>query len=422
MIRKKFDTVFFIISLIAGALIWFGLEFLYRVNFSSTNRILSILLYIAVFAIVMGLIILVKSKISDAYKDSSVVIKFTALALVLLLALTPLFEFLYELGDGIPKSNGAPSIQYVFLIDDSGSMGSNDPESFRYEAVKQIIKQLPADAQFAVYHFSENTECATTMGSMTPADYTPTSVIVDGGETNLRKAIEKSLSDVANPGSIHTKIIALTDGAPYDMRWGGKNKAIKTSLKKNASISSVGFGSPDQELMKDLADKTGGVYVFSDNIDNLLTSLQQVMAANVGDIDKDRDLLGHRYDMTAGHALYIFLRIFFLILLGVVWTVVKMALVGDKHFTWKMTFVSGGACAIAAVLVELMTAAGFADIIARFFFCVLWAMTPIEVLEYVGRDDGFATTTFGASYGSIDTGIAKDYGTQSQRGQGTKSI
>ena len=423
MIRKKLDVVFLIISLIAGAVLWVGLEFLYRVNFSSTNRVFSILLYIAVFAIVMGLIILIKSKASDAYKDSSVVLKFTAIALVLLLAVTPLFEFLYELGDGIPDNNGVPSLQYVFLIDDSGSMDGeygNDPTGYRYEAVQEIIKQMSADNQFAVYHFGMDVKCATQMGSVVPSEYSRNSVDVDGSETNLRKAIQVSLDEVANPEKAHTKIIVLTDGFPYDMRWGGQNKAIKLCLKKNASISSVGFGQPNEELMNELAEKTGGVYVFSDNIDNLLTSLQQVMSANVENIDKNRDLLGHRFDMTAGSALYAILRILFLALLGVLWTVAKMALVGDRHFSWKMTIISGVACALAAILVECMTAAGFADIIARFVFCVLWAMTPIEILEYV--DLGGGATTYTSSYGMEGFGQAKDYGTQMRGGQGTKSI
>ena len=84
----------------------------------------------------------------------------SAIMLVILFAATLLLEFLYELGGGITTYKPT---SYIFVIDDSSSMVSNDPYNERVSAIKEIMERerIP----YAVYKFSDDARLIRPMDS-----------------------------------------------------------------------------------------------------------------------------------------------------------------------------------------------------------------------------------------------------------------
>ena len=141
--KRKFDKIFLIISIVIGIVLGVVEEILYKneiINFNS--RIPCITLYLFIFALILGIILLFKGLRNSIYVNFGKVMFLTLIATIAFVGVSALFEFLYELGGDKPKQHQASELQYVFLIDDSGSMDGNDPDDRRYDAVEAIVRNL----------------------------------------------------------------------------------------------------------------------------------------------------------------------------------------------------------------------------------------------------------------------------------------
>ncbi len=386
--KRKTDIVFLIISIVIGIVLGVLEETFYQAGIRFLDsRILTVTIYLFIYALILGIILLFKGLRNGTFVNFGKVMLFTVLAMVAFVGFTALFEFLYELGGNKISQKQASELQYVFLIDDSGSMTSNDEDNLRYDAVEEIIGDMVPTNRFAVYSFSDETFCVTPMESKQSLDYTyEGSEELMGGGTYMLTAIDDAMKDVCNSKNVHTKIIVLTDGVPSDSGLGSEQKLIRNCLKKGASVSSVGFGDADEEFLKELAAGTGGTYVFSDNLENLTDNLDTIVKAQTLPLDANRDLIGYRLDLTYDNFWYGFMRVGFLILLGALWTVIKMLLVGERKFTKSAMVISLVLCSLAAVLCELFMLVGFGGGLVRVLFCGLWACTIIPKNIYMKVD------------------------------------
>ncbi|MBE7036930.1 MAG: VWA domain-containing protein [Ruminococcaceae bacterium] len=391
--KFKTDTLFLILSLVIGFAIGFVLEICLRYVLPfSENRIMIMTIYIAAFALVMGLVLLLKGLSNGTFVNMGKVMLLTLLAFVALVGFTALFEYIYELDFQAMKKYSPKEMQYVFIVDDSGSMydrftvgdnQGNDSSGKRFDAVDEIINNLEETKNFAVYLFARDVKCVTKLGTESSKNYK----MDDRGTrsnagTPMLTAVETAMNDVCKGKDVHTKFIILTDGEAQDKE---KYSSLIAEIKQNdASISSVGFGAPEDAFLQKMADETGGVYVRSDDLSSLGNDLDKVVKAKPVGLYKDRYLLGSRNDATAGNFLYALLRVVFLILLGLLWTVVKMLLVGEKKYTKKATVVSCILCSVAGILVELLCLPGLwvLGVLARILFCTLWACTIIPTVNY----------------------------------------
>lgn len=420
--KRKVDKVFLIVSVVVGIVLGIVEDALYKNKIIEFNsRIPCITLYLFVFALILGIIILFKGLRNSTFVNFGKVMTLTLIATIAFVGCSALFEFLYELGGDKPKQNQATELQYVFLIDDSGSMSGNDPDDKRYDAVEEIVKNLTPTNKFAVYNFADVTNCLTAMGTTNSSvykfnDFVPTV----GGGTYMINAIQDVIEEVCGNNNVHTKIIALTDGAPSDAIFGKYSKMVRKCIEQGASVSSVGFGNPDENFLKELANSTGGVYVFSNNIASLTTDLETIVNAQTLPLGKNRDLLGYRLDSTYDSFLYGFLRVLFLILLGLLWTVIKMLLVGEKKFTQSSAIVSIILCSLAAILCEVLLLVGVDHTIVRILFCALWACTLIPEAIYQKTNLG---NSLHSGQGNRNTGdLMNDFNAKSQEVGGPKSF
>lgn len=385
--NRKIDKVFLIISIILGGIIALALNIGYGVSFGGfASRIPVVIIYLTVFVILIGIIIMFKTLRSEAFVNLKKVMSITLAALIAFIGCSALFEFLYELNFVKNKKYDTKNLQYVFLIDDSGSMDGNDPENKRYEAVEQIINNLEPTNEFAVYSFADETKKLTELGSTMSTNYKMPEYELYGGGTYMITAINDAIDDVADPKNVHTKMIILTDGVPSDRGFGflffskaNDDEVISRCRNENTSISSVGFGSPDEEFLTEMADSTGGTYVFSENLSSLVDNLDEIVNSKVNIKDKKRDLLGKREDGTASNVLYVILRILFLSLLGVLWSVIKLLMVGEKKFMRVSLIASIVLCALGAILLEVFTLMGLWAPLVRVIFGMLWGCTVIPI-------------------------------------------
>lgn len=378
--NEKVDYGFLLISAIAGLLFSIFGEFIYLQGTIEGNRVIVITLYLLAFVLFMGAVISVKATNAKTYVEFSKVLRVALLLTLGFLVLTAGFEYLYERQLSVGTVDDY-EIQYIFAVDDSGSMNSNDPNNVRYDALQEIISSMSPTEDFAVYAFSENYECTTELGSINSTDYLFQSPTQDLGVSTRLYTVLNHINDEVNTSNTdkHTKIIVLTDGNPTDYSSLMNSSNISKFVNNNISISSLGFGDVDTEILNTLANSTGGRYLFCDDIAELMGSLDVIVSGDVAAISGNRDLLGYRMDATADSVLYAVLRVVFLGVLGLVWSIIKVVLLGEiKYNQLKAVLFSALWCLVGALLCEgLLMFFKFPDITVRAIVCVMWAITLI---------------------------------------------
>ena len=168
--RKPFRLAL-IVTLIYGALWFFLGELLEKALFNKIWNPLAMAVYVVVFLLPLLLLLLLMSRITgnmdSTFKiwGSGKTLGVIALCLLITFMATLVLEFLYEIGGSI--QDYSPT-SYVFVIDDSGSMSSNDPSMLRADAIGEIMKE--EDIPYCVYKFSGDAELIREIGDYQDGD------------------------------------------------------------------------------------------------------------------------------------------------------------------------------------------------------------------------------------------------------------
>ena len=123
-------TLHTIVTAIAGIVFFFIGEIIYNNIIIDSKAPLTLPIYFLVFMIVMIIVLWALSlkrgiyfETRDKKKKSGNMTKTIIITLVIMTISSGVLEFLYEIGGKISPKNAT---SYVFVIDDSGSMQSND--------------------------------------------------------------------------------------------------------------------------------------------------------------------------------------------------------------------------------------------------------------------------------------------------------
>lgn len=284
-------------------------------------------------------------------------------------ALSILFDYLYELGE----TRVMKPTSYIFLIDDSGSMLETDPEFLRVEAIHDIMSDADPDMPYAVYSFTSD---VTMLKDMSTYDEGDEFVFYSDGSTDIIKAVSGVLDDIENgkiDGGDSPRILLLSDGNSFAF---GKGNVIRRCNRNGVTICTVSFPNYN-DLLKDLANRTGGVYVDSDNTDDLNEMMEGAITANIS----ARDILSYRLPVV-NDGLYAFLRILFLIILGTAWSFFKYVISSFSSSEIPpivVLVVSGVLCILGAILLEVCSQYS-TDITPRFIFVLLWALSVGQIV------------------------------------------
>ena len=309
---------------------------------------------------------------------------------VIMLVLAAVLELLYEIDFKAKKEDA-----YIFVIDCSGSMsegtydingvnlieGPTDPNGLRFNAIDAMLADKPDDFQYAVYLFGSEVVRAREMGPKSDGQaYDRDSAM---GGTAIMLSLETLLDDIkkgdVDISDLNVRVVFMSDGYSTDEQNAGRDiyKEIVPVLEGYAaeeiSVSTVGLLNADDQLMNQIAEKTGGVYVSVDNVDDL-----EYAMLKAGYLGYERHLLGYRNSENL-NLLYAILRILFITGLGVVIGLEKAAICEKFLDTTAVLKSSVVGSALAGICMEIgMNALKLPPTLIRVLVCVLISFTLLR--------------------------------------------
>lgn len=377
----KLDIKLLIATAIAGLLGFVVTQIMYNAMIDTVARPLLIAILVAVVALIVCVVISAVVMISDTSMDEFLflegrgpIVIALIVCLVVVLLLSALFEWIY---DNETIKVVSPT-SYIFVLDESGSMETNDPLLMRYDAVNAVVGTLDADVPYAVYMFS--TDCvrirdlapASAGGVVRPAN-------VEMGQTYIKNALTVVYNDLNNGqlnGGDRPLVVLLTDGYASDMGWfSGKSNLLKAYKEAKITISSVGLGNVDESLMTEIAEKTKGQFILVSDASQLAQGF-----TNAASMTADRDLISSR-NVAQKNVLYLILRILFLTLIGAAVAFMRAMACADPDNTIRILCVGAGAALVTALIMELGLAVGLPVFVPRLLYWLALTVTPMMVAQ-----------------------------------------
>lgn len=352
---RKFNRALFIHALV-GALIGAVIgQFIYGAMYNSAG---SNVLMVGLVLGIIALCILAACAICEIRDPRQTINKeLTAqrlagmlLGAVLVFAVGCGTEFLYELGSAYTP---VEFNDFVFVIDDSGSMSSTDPQNMRYQALSQLLDSMEDDKRAGLLRFThEVTGDPIKMDYLTDAQR---DLLANGiseyrsdGGTDIYLALQKAL-DVVKQNYVSGRapvVVLLSDGGSHVPI----NRLANEYLSAGVAISTVSLGNgADENLLQNIAQVTGGQYFKVEDADDLVGAFQQVSTAVTY-----RCLFSPRPGMQRNNILYMILRVVFLLLPGPI-IALALILAMQGNGMEPQLVVSGIAGLVAGLLMEVGT-------------------------------------------------------------------
>jgi len=162
------------------------------------------------------------------------------------------------------------------LIDVSGSMKHNDPKNLRRPALRLLVGLLPAESRAGVWTFGQYVNMLIPLGRVDEAwkkraRNSSGSIGSPGQFTHIEAALKRATEDWGGPpGDYRRSLILLTDGMIDVSKDKTKNAASKRRVlesllprleSRQVTIHTIALSkNADHELMRNLAETTGGWY------------------------------------------------------------------------------------------------------------------------------------------------------------------
>jgi pSer/pThr/pTyr-binding forkhead associated (FHA) protein/Mg-chelatase subunit ChlD len=201
--------------------------------------------------------------------------------------------FAQENGEGQP----APALDIVLVLDNSGSMKTNDPQRMTRKVVTDFMGGLSGDARIALIIFADRPDLALPLAPVGEAGTKQKAAEVlgqlnySGQYTNSPAAIERAIYELKNNGRKDAQklIIFMTDGIVDTGDKAGdaeKQRWLKEELAdeaKGAEIRIFGIAFTEQAdyaLIQILGQKTGGGYyraLKTDDIQGVFSQIRQAI-------------------------------------------------------------------------------------------------------------------------------------------------
>ncbi|MEJ2466624.1 MAG: VWA domain-containing protein [Candidatus Thiodiazotropha sp.] len=195
------------------------------------------------------------------------------LLVVALCAIAPLSQALEEQAD------------VRILIDVSGSMKQNDPKNLRRPALRLLVGLLPSDTRAGVWTFGRYVNMQIPLGQVdaawkAKARKSSESIGSPGQFTNIEDALNRATEDWEGPADGYRRsVILLTDGMVDISRDKRKSQASRDRIldailprlnSLGATVHTIALSkNADHELMRQLAEDTGGWSEQVENADQL---------------------------------------------------------------------------------------------------------------------------------------------------------
>ncbi|MFC4440318.1 MULTISPECIES: VWA domain-containing protein [Natrialbaceae] len=202
-----------------------------------------------------------------------------------------------ETGDGDTDDNVSETqpLDTMFVVDTSGSMGSNDPYGYRKDAAKRFVSALIDGDRAGVVDFDSYASVTQDLSGDFDAVNSSIDRLGASGGTNIGAGLQEANDhfDAESNDSRAKVSILLTDGVGS----GGISEA-EAAAERNITIYTIGFGSADESKLKRIADETDGEYHFVDGADDLPEVFSRVAENATDGLDTDGDGLPDSVEKT----------------------------------------------------------------------------------------------------------------------------
>ncbi|WP_251344148.1 vWA domain-containing protein [Haloplanus halophilus] len=178
-------------------------------------------------------------------------------------------------------------IDVVFVIDESGSMAGDKADATK-DAARNFVGAINASSDrvafvgfndSSTYHRIEGENDFFT-NDTAHANATIDTYVADGGtaiNTGLDKA--NTVHDFRARAGAQKVVILLSDGENSDDSDDDRTlDQSERAAENNVTVFTIGFGNPDEELLRDVANDTGGTYRFADNATELNDVFQNILS------------------------------------------------------------------------------------------------------------------------------------------------
>lgn len=376
MEKGKYSGKMLIGSILAGMLYAVIGEVIYRILKDRVLDLIVVTIYLMGLFFFVGFSIWVLGKFVYHRSFKRISVKQWIGITLAMLVLTVGFEYLYEMQ---LKGRTRQVDAYVFVIDNSGSMDSSDPDGLRFQAIEKILAEKPSRFLYAIYTFSDSANLVRELGDQTGnTEYDHGS---NEGLTAIYRTLEKILSDIEDGildlTNRNCHIIFLSDGNATDVTSLAayrEGSVLDEFVQKGISISTVGLLDADRELMSLIAEKTGGIFVNVDDISNLENAMTKASQVE----KKSRNLLDYREKVDADR-MYAIMRVIVLAVLGG-WIGLQKAVICEKFIdTMPVIKSSVVGSILAGIWMEAgLNGLGINSAIVRGLGCVLISFTLLR--------------------------------------------
>jgi len=360
------NFLLFLLTLLAG-IVWWGIGevFLSFTKAGPANIIRNPLLNGVYFALLSLLSIfaclLSENKVhSIVEKDffNEVVLtqslkKIMPVAFTLMFLAAGLLEFVYEIelspAKPAPVQPNTPvtstpkyivlPVDYYFLLDNTTSLGWNDPDELRFDVLEKIVNTFSEDKRIALITFGYNYKI-----NMYP-EYATTDTkrlfiykirhLTMEDSTSLKNALIGMSSILVNDYSRKEVVVFITDGEDNFSEYSAEfNRVMAPYISASVPIHSI-FLNPedtDSSFLKRVSLLTGGIYSTVKDPLDLESQMVQVIESEEESItinqpiirpgkvtlaDPPRDMLEMRTGKRQNSPLHIIMRIVFITLIGI---------------------------------------------------------------------------------------------------------
>ena len=323
----------------------------------------------------------------NRYRARAVGLVAAPLAIALLFGAGWLMQYLYSLG---AEAQDQTPRDYVFVIDNSSSMGWNDPDNARISALHDSLRQLDDRNRVGMVFFSHIINRVIPPETLTPdharmlTDLADT--VVPDGSTDIYGALSEVLAtDMLDPAR-GTVVVLLTDGInEQDDHLYFKDQVAGLCADRNAIISTIALGDQaDGELLARLAEETGGRTYTADNPEMLGEIYGQVRIAL-----QDRNLLGIRRGPAKSSIPLSLLRVAAWLLFGLILGGAAFLLREDADQPFIPLIAAAVVGLALGVALELLSRLGVDNLPLTTLLTALYGVLPLFWLKQDAAPGGF---------------------------------
>ena len=205
-------------------------------------------------------------------------------------------------------SGSYTSLEIVFVVDDSGSMSSNDSGNKRLTVAKDLIDKLPDAAKIGVVRFDASATALTTSltdSKDTAKRYLSTTYFDSDGLTFLYSGATEGLklySQKQDNDGVLRVMILISDGKPEGSDTITHQSVVDSAIAKGVKIYTVGLGTGTSyfdSTLRPLSNQTDAEYKHADNASALAEIYKDIGEIIDMELDSDSDGLADFFESGA---------------------------------------------------------------------------------------------------------------------------